>query len=77
MPSTLETAFLVIILGMESSRICYCLLCPSGVKQLNCDWEDCVRYQRTVQNMHASLLEYLYKAQKSDSLQNVDRVNEH
>ena len=70
-----DIAFLATILGMESSKACYCLLCTLGASQFNCDLEDCVSKQRTIQNMYASLIKYLHKSRTSVSLKNVDGVN--
>jgi hypothetical protein len=53
-----DIAFLATILGMESNEACWCLLCYSGTNLFNCDSEDCVSKQRTVQNMNACLLKY-------------------
>jgi hypothetical protein len=60
---------------MESSEAHWCLLCATGAKDFNCDLEDCVRKQRTVQNMYTHLLQYLHKARNSQSVKNVDGVN--
>jgi hypothetical protein len=70
-----DIAFLTTILGMESSEACWCLLCYSGTNIFNCDSEDCVSKQRTVQNMYACLLKYLHKSRTSTSLKNIDGVN--
>jgi hypothetical protein len=70
-----DITFLATILGMESSEAHWCLLCATGTKDFNCDLEDCVRKQRTVQNMYTCLLQYLHKARNSQSVKNVDGVN--
>jgi hypothetical protein len=70
-----DIAFLATVLGMESSEACHCLLRASGTDQFNCDLEDCMSKQRTVQNMCACLLKCLHKSRTSTSLKNVDGVN--
>jgi hypothetical protein len=70
-----DIAFLATILGMESSEGSWCLLCATGAKDFNCNSEDCVRKQRTIQTMYTRLLQYLHKARNSQSVNNVDGVN--